>query len=664
MDNSLINPSMDNSLINPLNNKLLHDDIINSKGDIIKNSQLRTNQMIPGILVIDGKTYGREKVKFGRLLYKCIPDSKHLPCFVIPYEDTRSQFNKNCLNKYVLFCFKEWKDKHPLGMITHVIGDVDVEEAFQMYQMYSKSIFHSITAFNKYTIERIREFEKQGDDIGNIILGYTEKNRRQSPLGEKAQPLDRRHLNIFSIDPENCKDIDDAMGICKTDTGYIISIYIANVTIWMEILGLWNVFSERISTIYLPTTQQSGNSKQSGNGSKRVSMLPTILSENYASLLEGQTRVAFCMDVYVPHDYSMIIKIEYKNAIVKLDKNYSYEDKDLLKHSDYMKILEITKSFVNVCNYLEEINDSHELVEFWMIMMNHQCGQLLSSHKTGIYRTTEPALAGTQASAKIPQFMLWNTTSASYCNYENNKGHAAVGIDTYTHITSPIRRIVDLLNITTIQQKLGLICLSDNCCAFIEKWNSNERLSYINENMRSIRKVQNDCMLLHILNGNDGDTPLSPSGSANASGSADSANASGSASGANGVSPSDASGSADSANASNADACAKGAYTCTKGAYTCTKGAYKEFKCYVWRQDLNYMNVYIPEIRHMTQIKATADTIKATADTIKATADTIKANSDTIKATADTNTVEEKRVKIYVMNDETTLKKKVRVMLV
>jgi exoribonuclease R len=562
-DNSLIS---DDSIINPLNNKLLHDDIINSKGEIIKNSQLRTNQMIPGILVIDGKTYGREKVKFGRLLYKCIPDSKHLPCFVIPYDDTRSQFTKNCLNKYVLFCFKEWKDKHPLGMITHVIGDVDGEEAFQTYQMYCKSIFHSIAAFNKYTIERTREFEKQGDDIGNIILGYMKSNSIE----------DRRHLNIFSIDPENCKDVDDAMGIRKTDTGYIISIYIANVTIWMEILKLWNVFSERISTIYLPT--------------KRIPMLPTILSENYASLLEGQTRAAFCMDVYVPHDYSMIERIEYKNAIVKLDKNYSYEDKDLLKNSDYMKILEITKSFVNVCNYLEEINDSHELVEFWMIMMNHQCGQLLSSHKTGIYRTTDKvqASAGTQASAvqasagkvessaKIPQFMLWNTTSASYCNYENNKGHSAVGIDTYTHITSPIRRIVDLINITTIQSKLGLICLSDNCSAFIEKWNSDKRLSYINENMRSIRKVQNDCMLLHLLNGNEN----------------------------------------------------------------------IEFKCYVWRQDVNYMNVYIPEIRHMTQIKAIAYTV---ADTI---------------CHADTNTVEEKRVKIYLMNDETTLKKKVRVTLV
>jgi exoribonuclease R len=560
MDNS-INPAMDNSTshINPLNNKLLHDDIINSKGEIIKHSTIRTNQMIPGILVIDGKTYGREKVKFGRLLYKCIPDSKHLPCFVIPYDDTRTQFTKNCLNKYVLFCFKEWKDKHPLGMITHVIGDVDYDEAFYTYQMYCKSIFHSIAAFNKYTIERTREFEKQGDDIGKIILGYM----------KGAELIDRRHLHIFSIDPENCKDVDDAMGIRKTDTGYIISIYIANVTIWMEILKLWNVFSERISTIYLPSVSSKQSSTTQSGSSKRIPMLPTILSENYASLLEGQTRVAFCMDVYVPHDYSMIERIEYKNAIVRLAKNYSYEDKELLKHSDYMKIMEITKSFVNVCNYLDEINDSHELVEFWMIMMNHQCGQLLSSYKTGIYRTTTTESGITPYVRTCPSSIIWNANcaTASYCDYANNKGHAAVGIDTYVHITSPIRRIVDLINITTIQKHLGLMALSIDCERFVGKWNLQSRLCYINDNMRSIRKVQNDCMLLHLCN------------------------------------------------------------------------TMKRAKCYVWKSDAgcDYVNVYIPEIKFITQLRVSECAVSTSG--------------------------EEKIVNIYIMNDENTLKKKVRLML-
>jgi exoribonuclease II len=66
---------------------------------------------------------------------------------------------------------------------------------------------------------------------------------------------------------------------------YQLSIYISNVTIWMDILNLWNSFSQRISTIYLPD--------------KKRPMLPTILSECLCSLQENLTRIAFVMDIFI-----------------------------------------------------------------------------------------------------------------------------------------------------------------------------------------------------------------------------------------------------------------------------------------------------------------------------------------------------------------------------
>ena len=186
---------------------------------------------------------------------------------------------------------------------------------------------------------------------------------------------DRRDTVVFSIDPENCKDIDDAMSIIKTERGYVISIYIANVTIWMEYLKLWGVFSERISTIYLPD--------------RRIPMLPTILSENHASLKEGMNRFAFCMDLHISCEDYMIERIEYKNVLVKLYKNYAYDENDLLMNTYYKKMFEITKELAQITNYLENVTNSHEVVEFWMIMMNHQCGLLLESHKTGLFRTKQ-----------------------------------------------------------------------------------------------------------------------------------------------------------------------------------------------------------------------------------------------------------------------------------
>ena len=73
-------------------------------------------------------------------------------------------------------------------------------------------------------------------------------------------------------------------------------------------------------------------------------------------------------------------------------------------------------------------------------------------------------------------------------------------MEAYIHITSPIRRLVDLLNMIQFQKCLGLINLSENTTTFYDKW-LNE-LDYINTTMRSIRKIQTDCSLLDLCNNN------------------------------------------------------------------------------------------------------------------------------------------------------------------
>jgi exoribonuclease R len=73
-------------------------------------------------------------------------------------------------------------------------------------------------------------------------------------------------------------------------------------------------------------------------------------------------------------------------------------------------------------------------------------------------------------------------------------------MDAYIHITSPIRRLVDLLNMIKLQSVLGLVSLSENVDKFYDKWLRD--LDYINVTMRSIRKVQCDCTLLDLCHNN------------------------------------------------------------------------------------------------------------------------------------------------------------------
>ena len=70
--------------------------------------------------------------------------------------------------------------------------------------------------------------------------------------------------------------------------------------------------------------------------------------------------------------------------------------------------------------------------------------------------------------------------------------------DAYVHITSPIRRLPDLLNILKLQDVLGLVKLEGKALEFYNKWTSDKSIDYINQTMRSIRRVQNECSLLSM----------------------------------------------------------------------------------------------------------------------------------------------------------------------
>ena len=118
----------------------------------------------------------------------------------------------------------------------------------------------------------------------------------------------RKTRNIFSIDPEKSKDFDDAFSIEKMDEKTTrISIYISNVSFWMDILDLWSSFNCRITTIYLPDRKRP--------------MLPTVLSDALCSLTEKDIRFAFVLELYVDNETSQLTRHEFHNAVIKVKRN-------------------------------------------------------------------------------------------------------------------------------------------------------------------------------------------------------------------------------------------------------------------------------------------------------------------------------------------------------
>ena len=466
------------STINPSTHRLFSKDIFSLHTedgflDII-HSPIRVAKTLAGVLQLDSnKTYGRTLNK-KRLLYKCIPDDKHLPAFLIPYEQ-KVGFFKTQPNKYVVFRFDQWVDKHPHGILVETLGDVDKLDSFYEYQLYCKSLHVSITEMTNQARTVLNQ--QSNEDYVSQIL--------ENPA---FRIQDRRKDYVFTIDPQNSLDFDDGFGIRphpSDPTKQIISVYIANVYIWLETLGLWDSFSQRVATIYLPD--------------RRRPMLPTVLSDALCSLQEGQTRFAFVMDITIMEDGSVSPEdeIQYCNAAIRVSRNFRYEESRLLKDVSYMNLAQLTKKMDRTAT------NSHDVVSFWMVQMNTYCARQLAEQKMGIFRSaifTNPG-ARSDMDPNLAEdtrrvIRMWNNTSGQYLLFSEDAvlDHQLMGIRSYIHITSPIRRLVDLLNqIMFCRSMMGTI--SSAATSFLEKWL--DQLEYINTSMRSIRKIQTDCELLH-----------------------------------------------------------------------------------------------------------------------------------------------------------------------
>jgi exoribonuclease R len=493
--------------IDPTVQKLFCKDVIELSFDSCMpridfiHSHVKTCEYIAGVLILDGnKTFGRTENK-KRLLYRCIPDDHRLPVFLVPY-DIKIGFSKVFKNKYVIFRFDNWFGKHPRGTLIETIGDVDNLEAFYEYQLYCKNLHVPITDFTSNTRSSLNK--KSNDEFVQQIFQTAQYKIE-----------DRRSKYIFTIDPPHSLDYDDGFGIERTRVAekecWRVSVYIANVFVWLETLGLWNSFSKRVATIYLPD--------------RRRPMLPTVLSDTLCSLQQCQPRFALAMDVLIDDNGALISDqpITYKNVLIQVAKNYAYEDPKMLTNDkSYRELFEVS------CLMDDSIRNSHDIVAHWMVQTNTFTGILLAQQRIGIFRSA--AYLNTDIGVTMKREDLcglndetvrviksWNNTIGQYVPFNddidfhhtliknsvaknnsdvfNKVGEKVASTNMYIHITSPIRRLVDLLNQIILLDQFSLVTtVSADAKKFLADWLM--QIEYINTSMRYIRKIQTSCELL------------------------------------------------------------------------------------------------------------------------------------------------------------------------
>lgn len=464
--------------VNPLKEKLFNHDIFTLNGTRCKllHSTIKSATYIPGVLVLkNDRRFGKYKKKF---LYKCIPDDKRLPIFLIPYT-IKSMFSKHIVNKYVIFKYKNWDNKHPYGELVNVLGNVSSLDTFYEYQLYCKSLYASIQKFTKETMKQLKTHSE------DYFIEMIKK---------KYKLEDRMGRDIITIDPGTSKDFDDAFGLVEMDKEFVISIYITNVSMWLDVLNVWHSFTERVSTIYLPDRKRP--------------MIPTILSDTLCSLKEHDVKFAFTLDLHIDKDTFTLSRHTFSNTIIKIRKNHTYDTSEQEKDPLYLKI----KSVLTTLNknkeykYIDNIQSSHDLIAYLMIWMNYTSAKELVKNNCGLFRSSkmnDTFQPPEYIDVNIQKFLkIWNSYGGKYCKYPDLERHDMLELDAYVHITSPIRRLVDLLNMMLLQEKLGLIEWGEHATMFYNYWTTDQSIEYINTTMRSIRRVQNDCQLLNICSTN------------------------------------------------------------------------------------------------------------------------------------------------------------------
>ncbi|HVM10465.1 MAG TPA: RNB domain-containing ribonuclease [Acidimicrobiales bacterium] len=310
--------------------------------------------------------------------------------------------------------------------------------------------------------------------------------------------VDRRSLDLISIDPEGARDLDQAVHIERARDGYTVHYAIADVAAFVAPGGAVDAAARaRGLTVYLPDV--------------RAPLHPPVLSEGAASLLPDVDRVALLWRFHLDAS-GEVSAVDVERALVRNRRAWSYDDAQRAVDGDVTDAdptlallaeigpkrlqLEADRGGVSldVPEQVVEADDGHFglafraplPVEYWNAQISLMTGmvaaQLMLDAGVGILRTLPPAAdddvdvlrrharalgidwprpttyaelirsldAGRPAHAALLAQAARLFRGAGYVAFDETAGapipsdprHAAVAAP-YAHVTAPLRRLVD-----------------------------------------------------------------------------------------------------------------------------------------------------------------------------------------------------------------------------
>lgn len=338
------------------------------------------------------------------------------------------------------------------------------------------------------------------ESFSDEALREAERFPARVPPAERERRADLRGHTIFTIDPEDAKDFDDAVSLERTrDGGYLLGVFIADVSHYVRAgSALDRDAYKRGTSVYLP--------------GKTIPMLPERLSNELCSLQPGVDRLVQAVWIEIAPDGELRSR-RLEAAVIHSKRRFTYSEvqdlldgakpargeaplAELLFEMDRLRELLRAKRIEQgaieldleeqnieldaegeVVNVASRPRDrAHNLIEEFMLIANESVARIATEREIPIVRRVHAAPAeedvesflkfcrqiapevkargasdfqklieGMRGKPLAPVVNYVLLRSLARAEYGAGKSlHYALAKDEYCHFTSPIRRYPDL----------------------------------------------------------------------------------------------------------------------------------------------------------------------------------------------------------------------------
>ncbi len=377
--------------------------------------------------------------------------------------------------------------------------------------------------FSHETIEQTRTIEPD-------IEGALKQEGRQ----------DLRERDVFTIDPSDAKDLDDALSLERVEGMWRLGVHIADVSQYVS----WN------SPVDLDARARAASTYLVD---RVIPMLPEKLSNDICSLQPGRERCTMTCDMFFDED-AHLVRYEIYPSVIRSHRRFSYEEaaeilalhesdpyrqklswlSGLTKKMEALRVKAGALDFDSADPHpvLDEEgkpvridmrvkNPATSLVEEAMIAANRTVATHMFEHEHAlVYRVHEapsssalsvllPVLKylgypieglgsgkpapfqgvlerakGTEEEQLVHNLVLRSMEQAYYTT--SQEGHFGLALSHYCHFTSPIRRYPDLMVHRLLKDPHAMQGKLD------------ELAEHASKKERDIEKVERDCTMLKI----------------------------------------------------------------------------------------------------------------------------------------------------------------------